>query len=50
MKIDTMKLLKVGTLLGSLGVSLAKGYLEDKQLEKKVAEEVEKALKNIQSK
>lgn len=46
MKIDAMKVIKVVVTVAGVGVSLAQAYLADKDLKKKVAEEVAEALKN----
>lgn len=46
MKIDAMKIIKVVVTVAGVGVSLAQGYLADKDLKKKVAEEVAEALKD----
>lgn len=47
-KIDAMKALKIGTTIGTIGLSIAKSVLEEKRIEKKAAEiaatEVAKAL------
>ena len=44
--IDMAKVAKVGVTLAGVIVTLAQGYLADKDLDKKVADEVAKALKN----
>ena len=46
MNINAMKIIKIVVTVAGVGVTLAQGYLADKDLDKKVAEKVAEALEN----